>query len=75
MGDAIRNITASISSIVTTEYGAFGAMSSTIIPGYPIPVTGNSGGVESIQFDSQNTVPTALENRPASISSYLCIRY
>jgi hypothetical protein len=75
LGDAIRNISGNIYSIATLSYGAYGAMQHETISGTPLGISQTNGGLESIQFNASFVVPTALENRPASVSAYLCIKY
>jgi hypothetical protein len=81
IGDAIRNITGffSIADLMRdvkdgTQIGAlYYAHYGDIIPhlGGNGQYPANSG----IGFDASRVVPTAAETRPASISSYLCIKY
>jgi hypothetical protein len=46
-----------------------------VIDGTPLGISQLNGGLESILFNASLAVPTAYENRPVSISSYLCIKY
>jgi hypothetical protein len=82
IGDAIRNIEGRITpsfggsdSPWTSIYsdGSFANIyiSSTVSIPYGEPITAPIGA----KFSAAFVVPTAYENRPGSISAYLCIKY
>jgi hypothetical protein len=86
LGDAIRNITGFITfyhdtdtnrKLVYTAGGAFDlanvAYSMTNM--YIQQHSGSGTSYDVVYFDPSRIVPVALENRPASISAYLCIKY
>jgi hypothetical protein len=77
IGDAIRNIVASVSS---NGIPAF-AVPSGALQGLSISIltlqgaTGAGGGYAAINFDASRVVPTSHENRPASVSAQFVITY
>jgi hypothetical protein len=86
LGDAIRNIHGWITflhdstanrRVVYTAGGAFYLENQAYSPVTDISLQQNSGGTsfDSVRLDAFTIVPIALENRPASISAYLCIKY
>jgi microcystin-dependent protein len=78
-GDAIRNITASITAGKIWEWlisvsGAF--TTSTSGSSNPLGNTSNKGlDIHTINFDASRIVPTAADNRPMNIADILCIKY
>jgi hypothetical protein len=87
IGDAIRDIWGMIAFKNTTSgsvmwgspgdtLGVFSIVESGEAQ-LPLNVNLTSPGVKylSAHFSAANVVPTASENRPASISAYICIKY
>lgn len=73
-GDAIRRIQGALSVLADqthTGSGAFKKSSYVMNLGY---IGGTTGGGTVFNFDSQNVVPTAEENRPVNISVMYCIQ-
>ena len=79
LGDAIRNITGSLTfglqmAGVQTVSGAFTANQTNQF--MPQQATANTTGVNQIQFNASSSgVPTASENRPANIALLYCIKH
>jgi hypothetical protein len=82
--DAIRNIygaarvfNKSIFTAYDTWVGSMAVVTNTFsawaIP--PAPGSASDIGYSELVFDASKNVPTALENRPASISAFLGIKY
>lgn len=81
-GDAIRNITGSLTagSSVDTQFvdsmQAVGAFA--VIPGnkgFTQDISGAAGQASGASFDASRVVPTAAENRPRNIAMTACIKY
>jgi hypothetical protein len=72
--DAIRNITGYLGIVGHDAIGHTGAFAAISVPGYNLQEGGGTG-LATIDMNISRVVPTALENRPASISSFLCIKY
>jgi hypothetical protein len=85
IGDAIRNITGVATLDADTGLiqtwnsiyaGCFYPSGTYYYNQSRIAATSGSGPASGgLMFDASCSVPTALENRPASISSFLCIKY
>jgi hypothetical protein len=84
--DAIRNIRGYMSLTSQGAHGFYGFTdnNSALYPSaYGLPEdlysfavgTWPYGNSNQISIDASRVVPTALENRPASISAYFCIKY
>jgi hypothetical protein len=84
LGDAIRDIVGSVIFNVHADnwLSLISSASGVLRAGYPGPL--KHIAELSTNFPEANTgfdiiasrsVPTALENRPASISAYMCIKY
>jgi hypothetical protein len=76
--DAIRNITGGIFSekfLSSNGLNSYGAFYTVPEPNVRPAVTASEGTSHYLVFDASRRVPTASENRPASISAYLCIKY
>ena len=78
-GDTIRNFTGSAGYVYRqNEGGNSGVISFQIFGSTPAKagiIGGDSGDSVSIQINASNQVPTASENRPASISLFICVSY
>jgi hypothetical protein len=83
IGDAIRDIIGGIvsatasgaGSIFTGGYGAFMAVPATATTIGAAESTSNRYANVQFRAGDAANVTTALENRPASISAYICIKY
>jgi hypothetical protein len=83
IGDAIRNITGYIWDTDGAKGFPFAGTPSNSPnsaltlqqQNHTIDVSGGTTTAFMLTFDASRVVPTALENRPASISAYLCIKY
>jgi hypothetical protein len=73
IGDAIRNIFGNIGLIGSYPENPTGAIG-TWGP-FDTIARGSDIAMQVMFLDASLLVPTALENRPASISAYLCIKY
>ncbi|MBS3953065.1 MAG: tail fiber protein [Methylomicrobium sp.] len=79
-GDAIRNITGSVGSLVIGSRNSFtggsGAFAtSNFNNGAADSQAGSYGGATSFSFDASRQVPTAHEARPRNIALLACIKY
>jgi hypothetical protein len=76
LGDAIRNITGHTTSIEQQSISDGGAFHSNYVWATAKILTSTVGfNLDDTFFSAANSVPTALENRPASISAQICITY
>jgi hypothetical protein len=83
IGDAIRQIFGAVAvlpenaDILGVIRGASGALTNylTDYPAGELNVSNNLGMISVLEFNASRVVPTAPENRPASISAYVCIKY
>jgi hypothetical protein len=78
IGDAMRRIQGQIDAsfvLDSATIDAGGVLSH--YTGHAIgAITGSERRtLDTLLFDTYSVVPTALENRPASISAYVCIKY
>jgi hypothetical protein len=81
--DAIRNITGDIWDTSASRGFAFGGTPNNFAnsaiylrPQNNVGIYGSTTGSGfALTFSADRSVPTALENRPASISAYVCIKY
>jgi hypothetical protein len=76
IGDAIRNIKGRIQAERSEQYNRYeGALYPTAWANINNVAPTETIYNHAITFDASRVVPVALENRPASISSFLCIKY
>jgi hypothetical protein len=85
IGDAIRDITGGVDLYNNGLFrspdipnGAMAVITNTLsLWGVPLVKEGSASdiGYSRVFFNASLVVPTANENRPASVSAYLCIKY
>lgn len=76
-GDAIRNITASVSSLYSPSKAATGAFTISSFGNSPAKIGvigGDPGDNAAINFNASSVVPTAAENRPSNTAFNYIVR-
>jgi hypothetical protein len=76
IGDAIRNIEGTFGYVASgTQDGAFRPHFVSSGTFFLSQGAGEYFPFTVVDFKASIVVPTALENRPASVSAYVCIKY
>lgn len=73
-GDAIRNITGTLSGVVNYQSGAASGAFKNPASGYAVNLAGGQSGVGNPSFDADRVVPTAAENRVKTVAWNFIVR-